>query len=273
MNIQSIKFAGWTRRIVAVFLVLAAGLLLAWPVGAVVNPGAKYVAGNLSLEAKNATVGELLETIARTAGVDILVAPGFQAAGQKMSLRIDGEPLEDAIRMILRGYNYAAIYEKEGNDFRVAALKIYPEGLASGATVPLFSGGRTAVYEEKNRRGETVTVLVDARGDIVTRGNLTARKGALGPSQTEVSPQAQAGDLQTPWFAFQLQAEQDEVARFSELLLLRKQAEATADPKRKQALAMVYADEVAKFQAFKRANLNKVESLKRINQFQEVTRQ
>jgi hypothetical protein len=35
---------------------------------------------------------------------------------------------------------------------------------------------------------------------------------------------------------------------------------------------MAYADEVAKFQAFKKANMNKVESLKRINQMQEVTR-
>jgi hypothetical protein len=261
------------RKIALAVLFAAAGMFVAWPAGAVVKPGAKFAGGNLTLEAKNATVGELLETLARTAGVDVFVARGFQTAGERVTLQIEGVPIEEAIRRILAGYSYAAIYVKEGDDFRIAALKIYPEGQQGGEVVPLFSGGRTPVFEEKNRRGETVTVLVDARGDIVTRGNLTARKGALGPSQTEVSPQARTADLQAPWFAFQLQAEQDEVERFSELLLLRKQAESTADPKRKQALSMVYADEVAKFQAFKKANLNKVESLKRMNQFQEITGQ
>jgi hypothetical protein len=239
-----------------------------------VRPGAAVTGGNLTLDAKNATIGELLETLARTAGIDIFVAKGFQTAGQTITLQISGEPLEEAIRRILRGYNYAAIYEKEGNDFRIAALKIYPEGQASGAVVPLFSGGRTPLYEEKNRRSETVTVLVNAGGDIVTRGSAAARRGMVGPSQTEIAGSLPPGEgLQSPWFALQLQQEREEAERFSGLLLLRRQAEAaTDDPKRQQALAMAYADEVAKFQAFKKANWNKVESLKRINQFQEVTK-
>ncbi|MCX6574798.1 MAG: STN domain-containing protein [Candidatus Aminicenantes bacterium] len=262
------------NKIAIALVLLAAGLLLVWPAVAAVQPGAKYAGGNLNLEAKNATVGELLETIARTAGVDIFVAPGFQTAGQKMTLQISDEPLEEAIRRILRGYNYAAIYEKEGNDFRIAALKIYPEGQASGAVVPLFGGGRTPIYEEKNRRGETMTILVNAGGDIVTHGSAAARRGMVGPSQTEVAATAPpSAGLQSPWFALQLQQEQAEVERFSELLMLRRQAEIATDPKQRQALAMVYADEAAKFQAFKKANMNKVESLKRINQFQEVTKQ
>jgi hypothetical protein len=273
MTTQKFGFKKNMFHIALALFIAAAGFCLAWPANAMVHPGAIYAGGNLTLEAKNATVWELLETIARTAGVDIFVAPGFQTAGQKMTLQISGEPLEEAIRRILRGYSYAAIYEKEGNDFRIAALKIYPEGQASGAVVPLFSGGRTPVYEEKNRRGETVTVLVNAGGDIVTRGNMTARRGAIGPSQTEVSPQVRPGDLQTPWFALQLQQEQAETERFADLLMLRRQVEIASDPKQREALAMVYADEVAKFQTFKKANLNKVESLKRINQFQEVTKQ
>ena len=255
-------------------LLLATAFCVAWPVVAMVRPGAAFTGGNLTLDAKNATIGELLETLARTAGIDIFVAKGFQTAGQTITLQISGEPLEEAIRRILRGHNYAAIYEKEGNDFRIAALKIYPEGQASGAVVPLFSGGRTPIYEEKNRRSETVTVLVNAGGDIVTRGSATARRGMVGPSQTEITGSLPPSEgLQSPWFALQLQQEREEAERFSGLLLLRRQAEAaTDDPKRQQALAMVYADEVAKFQAFKKANWNKVESLRRINQFQEVTK-
>lgn len=263
------------RVIVLATLFAAAGIVLICPAGAAIKPGASYAGGNLTLDAQNATVGELLETIARTAGVDIFVARGLQTAGGKFTLKINGEPLEEAVRRILSGYNYAAIYEKDGDDFRIAALKIYPEGQAVGELVPLFSGGRTPVYEEKNRRGETVTVLVNTGGDIVTQGNMTSRRGSIGPSQTQVAATLSPGaGLDAPWFALQLQQEQAEAERFNELLLLRRQAEAeTDDPKRRQALTMAYADEVAKFAAFKKMNQNKVESLKRINQFQEVTKQ
>lgn len=257
----------------ALLLGMVALVAVPWSAGAAVKPGAKYAEGNLSLEARNANIGEILEILARVAGIDIFVARGFQTAGKKLSVQIKDEPLEAAIKRILRGYNYAAIYTKEGNDFRIAALRLYPEGQHTGEVVPLFSGGRTPVYEEKNRRGETVTVLVNASGDVVvTLGNLMDRRGALGPSQTEVSPQAQPADLQAPWFSLQLQLEQAEAERFNELLLLRRQVESTTDAKRREAMAMAYADEVAKFHALKNANLNKIEAMKRVNQFQDVTK-
>lgn len=258
-------------------VLIAAAFFLFFSAGAAqaaIKPGVKVADGNLTLAAKSATVGEILEQIARVAGVDIFIARGFQPTGQRITVEFNDEPLEEALRRILQGYNYAAIYEKEGNDFRVAALNIYPEGQASGEVLPLFSGGRTPLYEEKNRRGETVTVLVNAGGDIVTRGNLTTRRGVLGPSQTEVTGNGPlSAGLQTPWFALQLQQEQEEVERFADLLMLRRQAELATDTAQKQTLALAYADAVAKFETFKRANTSKIESLKRLNQFQEVTQQ
>ena len=247
-------------------------LLLADSAGASIKAGASYAGGNLTMEVKDATMGEILEAIARTAGVDVYIAQGSQPSGPRMTLRIVGEPLEDVLRRILRGFNYAAIYEKEGTDFRIATLKIYPDGMQSKDVIPLFKGGHGQPYEEKTRRGETVTVLVNTMGEIVTRGSLNARRGALGPSETELAGSSAGADLHSPWLALQLQLEQEEAERFAELLLLRKQIEAaTADAKLHQSLSLVYADSMAKFQLFKQANLNKVESLKRINQFQEVT--
>lgn len=240
-------------------------------VGAAVKPATSYKDGRMTIEAKQMSLAQVLEMISKTAGVDVFTAKGFDPfrAGS-VSVQAKDEPLEDVLKSVLRGLNYAVIYTKEGDDFRVAAVRIYPEGQTGGEIVPLFSGGRAPVYEEKNRRGETVTVLVNTTGQIVTRGNLTERRGAIGPAQTEVAPQAQAS-LQEPWIAMQVQLEQQEAERFSELLMLRRQAEAATDQQKKQALALVYADEVAKFEAFKRANMNKIESLKRMNQFQEVT--
>jgi hypothetical protein len=271
--IQSFRSQKFVQIIVLAMVFTAAGLLLVCPASAVIRPGAKYAGGNLTLDAQNATVGELLETIARTAGVDVFVAQGFQTAGQQMTLEISGEPLDEALRRILRGYNYAAIYEKEGDDFRIAALKIYPEGQMSGAVVPLFSGGRTTVYEEKNKRGETVTIMVNAGGEMITHGGLE-KSGLLVPSQSVPNPAMDpAVTLQKPWVALQLQLERQEAARFRDLLLLQRRLEGAEDPDLKKSLTLIYADETAKFQTFKRANLSKIESLKRITQFKEMTGQ
>lgn len=251
---------------------MAAALLMDGSACASVKAGAYYAGGNLTIELKNAGMAEILETIARTTGVDIYIASGFQLTGARMTLKIAAEPLEDVFRQILHGLNYAAIYVQEGDQFRIATVKIYPEGMHDKDMIPLFTGGHTPLYEEKTRRGETVTVLVNAGGDIVTRGSISARHGVLGPSETELSgaPVFRA-NLQSPWFAAQLQLEQEESERFAELLMRRKEIEAATDAQRKQALSIIYADEMAKFQILKKINVNKVESLKRIGQFQEVT--
>jgi len=186
---------------------------------------------------------------------------------------VEKDPKDVATRRILAGYSYAAIYVKEGDDFRIAALKIYPEGQQGAEVVPLFSGGRPAVYEEKNRRGETVTVMVSSGGEVITHGGLE-RKGLLVPSQSIPNP---AGDpaaiVNQPWFALQVQLESQEAAQYQNLLLLQKRLDSAADPDLKKSLTMIYADEVAKFHTAKRANLSKIESLKRITQFREMTGQ
>jgi hypothetical protein len=205
--------------------------------------------------------------------VDVFVARGFQTAGGGITLQIAGEPIEEAIRRILAGYSYAAIYVKEGDDFRIAALKIYPEGQQGAEVVPLFSGGKTPVFEEKNRRGETVTVMVSSGGEVITHGGLE-KSGLLVPSQSVPNP---AGDpaaiVNKPWFALQAQLESQEAAKYQELLMLQKRLESATDPDLKKSLTMIYADEVANFHTAKRANLSKVESLKRITQFREMTGQ
>ncbi len=237
---------------------------------AAIKPGVRYAEGNLTLEAKNAGLSELLQEIAKTAGIDIFVNKGFQPGQGRMTMKIDHEPLEEVLKSLLKGFNYAAVYVKEGDDFRISALKIYGDGQAGGDFVPLFSGGGAQVLAEKNRRGQTVTVLVDSGGEIVRRGTMTAGKGILGPAQTALTGALPAAGLQEPWFALQLQSEQDEVERFADILLLKGQMRAATDPQKKQALALVYADAAAKFEQFKRANQSKIESLKRLGQFRAI---
>jgi len=260
--------SSYTGIVITITMVLS---LFCAPAGAAIKPGTLYAEGNLTMEVQNASLNEILEAIARTAGVDVFVARGFLPGGRKMSLKIAGEPLDDVLRQVLRGYNYAAIYVKEGEDFRVASIKIYPEGQQGGETIPLFSGGRTPLYEEKGRRGETVTVMVSSGGTVISTSGRPENKGLLAPSRSSLNPGADTAALSTPWFALQTQLESEEASQYHDLMLLQKRLEAAEDPALKRSLTMIYADQLAKFHTAKKANLNKIEALKRITQFREMT--
>jgi hypothetical protein len=240
------------------------------PAGAGIKSGMSYADGRLTIEADQVPLFQLLEVIAKSAGIDIFISKGFMPGSA--SLKVAHEPLEVALKSLLHGYNYAVIYSKEGDEFRIAALKIYTEGQQGGEVVPLFTGGRTAVFTEKAARGETRTVMVISGGDVITHGNLEKRRGALYPSQTEIDPvAAQTGSLQSPWFAVKIQLEQQESDKFKEMQMLQKQMESTTDLDRKKALTLICADEMTKFYAMKKANINKIEALRRITQFKEMT--
>ena len=231
----------------------------------------KFVDGRLTLEADQTPLFQLLEVISKSAGVDVYVSKGLSPGN--VSARISDQPLDDALKSILLGFNYAAIYTKKGDEFRISAIKIYAEGQQGGEVVPLYTGNSTTVYSENGLRGETRTVFVSSTGEIITKGGLE-KKGVLAPSQTELNTDTVGqGTLQSPWFATKVQLEQQEMEKFQELQKLQKQLESTDDPDRKKALTMIYTDETAKFYEMKKANLNKVESMKRITQFGEITGQ
>jgi hypothetical protein len=259
------------NAVIATGIFLFLCLIIHAPANAAIKD-AVFSGGNLKLEATNASVSEILEAIARKGGIDIFVARGCQFGGDRKSINITGEPVEDVLRSILRGYNYAVIYIKENDDFRISTLKIYPEGQQDKDVVPLFSSNRLPVSEEKGRRGETVTVTVSAAGEIISNGQL-GRKGLLVPSQLSVSESdmEQAESIHTPWFSLQTQLESQEAAKYQEIMLLQKKLEAANDPALKQALAATYTDEMAKYHATKKANLNKIEALKRITLFKNMT--
>jgi type II secretory pathway component GspD/PulD (secretin) len=261
-------------KMIATAAILAAvGAFVALPSSAAVKPGSTFDGEKLTLEAENATLSEILETVARTAGVDVLVARGFKDGNDRLSFQFQGQPIEEVLRRLLRGLNYAAIYTKEEDGFRIAALKIFFDGQQGAEMVPLFSGGRTAIYEEKSRRGETVTVMVSSGGEVITQGGLQ-KKGLLVPSQTVPNPaNSSEATLNKPWFSMQSRLESEEAAQYQDLMLLQKRLESATDPELKKSLAMIYADEVARFHTTKRANTSKIESLKRIDQLGEMTGQ
>lgn len=228
--------------------------------------GIEYRDGRLTLSAKNVPLTRILENLYRAAGFDVYMAKGLVTG--TVSVDVQDQPLEEALKSILRGYNYAAIYVKEGEDFRITALKLYKEGGRGGELAPLFASRPAAAYSEPGRPGEIKMVMVSADGEVTVQGGFTKR-GPLAPSQMIATREdAALPGINTPWVAMQADIQTRESDLFQQLLYLQKQWESAKDSEEKKMAFMKYTDQLAKFQLQQKANVNKVEALKRLGDFQ-----
>lgn len=232
------------------------------------RPEVSYSDGLLSVKAVNTPLLPVLESIGKAAGVEIFVSRNLKPGD--ISIQITDEPLEDTLKQMLRGLNYAAIYSKDMDSWRMIALKVFPEGQYSGKMVSLLS--QTGNLEMPMKDTDIKTVLFPSGDEFRTYGKL-GNGGHLIPARSVPNTSdLAAADLNAHWFQLQKQLERKEAQKYEELMLLERKLEAAQDPDRKDALAMDYADEVAKFYDMKKAHLNKIESIKRIQHFRELTK-
>lgn len=89
--------------------------------------------GAVRLQANNATLGEVLEAMADEVGFVALVDDG--AAGHRLAnLTVATPSIEDALRDLLRDYNYALIYEGDDDALqRVIVLAPGAKGVVRSA--------------------------------------------------------------------------------------------------------------------------------------------
>lgn len=118
---------GWTVLIAAALPLLVA----------TTAPAAPHVErradGAVRLQANNATLGEVLEAMADEVGFVALIDDG--AAGHRLAnLTVSTPSVEDALRDLLRDYNYALIYEGEDDALqRVIVLAPASKGAVRSA--------------------------------------------------------------------------------------------------------------------------------------------
>ena len=230
------------------------------------RPEVSYSDGLLSVKAVKAPFLPVLESIGKATGIEIFVSRELKPGN--ISIQVTDEPLEDALKRMLRGFSYAAVYSKDEDTWRIASLKVFPEGRYSGKMVPILS--LTGNSEMPVKDADIKTVLFPSGDKFQTYGKL-GKGGRLIPARSVPNTSdITAADLNVPWFQLQKQLERKETRKYEELMLFERKLEAAQDPDRKEALAMAYADEVEKFYSMKKANLNKIEALKRIYQAREM---
>jgi hypothetical protein len=230
------------------------------------GPEVNYSNGLLSVKAVKTPLLPVLESIGKAAGVEIFISKDIKPAD--ISIQFADEPLEDALKRVLRGLSYAAVYSRDRESWRMTALKVFPEGRYSGEMVSILS--KTANSEMPAKDAEIKTVLFPSGDEFRTYGKLGKGGNLIPVRSVPVISDKTATALNAPWFQLQKQFERKETRNYEELMLFERKLEAAQDPDRKEALAMAYADEVEKFHAMKKIHLNKIEALKRIYQAREM---
>jgi hypothetical protein len=67
--------------------------------------------GEIGLEARGVTIDEALRAIASTAGFEVVMKPGVQRPPVNVGMPM--APVEEVLRQILRGRNYALVYDAD----------------------------------------------------------------------------------------------------------------------------------------------------------------
>lgn len=232
------------------------------------NFQSSYANGRLTLNAVDVPILKLLKTVSKSASFDVFVSEHLKT-DKVINLQISDILLENALKRILRNFSYAAIYKKSGNSLKLTAVKIFPKGKYSDDVIPAFTQDKAVEVVENSE--ETKTVLVSSGEDVITYGGLKDG-GFLVPSLTlPSSADNEFVAANSPWLGMQKQMEHEQLRKYEELMLMQRTLENADDPVRKEALALIYAEEANNFHAMKTAHLNKIEGLKRIHRSREIT--
>ena len=78
--------------------------------------------GEIALDARAVTIDDTLLAIASEAGFDVMIEPGIQRP--PVNMEVSMAPVEDVLRQILRGRNYALVYDADAASLsRVIVLR------------------------------------------------------------------------------------------------------------------------------------------------------
>jgi len=135
-------------KLCAAIVLLAA--FLAFGVTADAAPVVEFSDNRLTVQADNDSMLDVLSRIARKTNIVIFMSEEFKPG--RVTASLNRVPLEDAFKKLLRQHNCVTIYNRQGKDFVVTALKIYPKGQsASGSMKTLITDSVTENTHNQTR--------------------------------------------------------------------------------------------------------------------------
>ncbi len=229
---------------VFLFLAFAASL----PLAAKTAPEVKFEDGLLTVKAVKTPLLPLLEKIAATADIVIFVSKELETA--KVSVAVEKQRIEEGIKRVLRGFNYAAIYYKVGEKFRISVLKIYPEGKDTGPMLAVINKSAAAYSETRSLQSGSGNFLKETMAAHL----LVPRRYTSRLKDKKLLPIAG-------------RFESEEKKLWDAVTKLETKMDSITDPEQKQAMTMALMNKLNAFETLQLSNLNKMEAFYRIQLF------
>lgn len=227
----------------------------------------RYEQGRLSVDVHSEPFFAVLQKIAVHTGVQFYIAEDVKA--REISLFVNREPLQQALRTVLKDYSFAMRLKQTEQGWQVGSVKVYTRGAQGGVLKPLQVPHALPVYAQQD---ENKHVFVSSTRESITYGNLKKR-GILQPSRTlplqHATPQQ---CMQNDWFRMKKQFEKHEIEAYQDLLFAQNRLNTETDPAKHSALQALYTQKMEQFYIQKQTHMNRVEAIKRIGIFQKASR-
>ncbi len=229
---------------------LLTGWLLASPLTAAEHFSLEFHEAGLTMEARDVPLRTVLAGLASQAHMAIYLSEKIQDT--PVNIALQKVSVEKALATLLRNYNYVVSLKDENGRSRVTLLKIYPKGTYSGALRPL-----------------TAESPAEADGPPASPADVFLPGGSRGTvapvTSVDVTGESDNGGQPLPaQTALELAFRQEQQQLFAEQLRIQRQLAATTDPERRRSLTMAYAAQAEKIKQSQKAQINRIESLKRL---------
>ncbi len=244
----------------ALFAGLVALSILAEPPQAFSQNQARvsYSDGRLSVDATEVPLHSVLRTVAEMTGLEIFVSEDLQ--GERVTARVEHQPLEAALKRLLRRFSHAMTYETQDGSIALSSVKVYPQGVFKGPVVAVAPPPSPTPTAQSKAQGASERGA--PAGDPEASGSLLPRSYTRQPG-LETGQHAGASDAA----GMAARLEFEERKAYSEIEDLKAKIAETVDPDQEEALELVLMEKIAEFQELQHRNRNKMESLRRIELF------
>lgn len=235
----------------AAIALLAVLMASALPAGAA--PVVEFKDNRLTVQADNDSLLDVLSRVARKTNIVIFMSEEFKPG--KITASLNRVPLEEAFKKLLRQYNCVTIYNRQGENFVVTALKIYPEGQSSSGSMKTLITDSVTENTDISSRSDQADYTPGVPGTTLPGEYV---RYALKKEKTLV--QAAHG----------FEKKEQEASR--EINELREKISQTNHFENKDALTLELVNSMTRFETMQRNHTNAMESLYRAALFKKERR-
>jgi hypothetical protein len=216
--------------------------------------GLSYSEGRLSVDATDVPLQSLLEDVAGMTGLEIFVSREIQS--ERVTARIEHQPLEPALKQLLRRFSHAITYETRGDAVVLSSVKVYPQGVMEGPLVAVTPPGAPAPSPKKE--GPPVSPGLEAAGQSSASGVLRPNTYGRGSDTGVASVMGKRFEL-------------EEREAYLEIEELRGRIDQSRTPEEEAALNVLLLGKLEAFRELQQRNRNKMEALHRIELYNQST--